>query len=143
FGIDPYHLAIIFLLNLEIGYLTPPVGLNLFISSFRFRTPVTTLYRAVLPYILTLIGALLLTTYVPVLSTWLPSFKPEERITEEDLGAAPERGGGEDLLVGCGGEGGETLETRDDLEGETLDDLETLADLETDAPAGGETLDDL
>src|SRR5690606_16455249 len=49
FGIDPYHLGIVFLLNLEIGYLTPPVGLNLFIASFRFDKPVTLLYRAVLP----------------------------------------------------------------------------------------------
>ncbi len=78
FGIDPYHLGIIFLLNLEIGYLTPPVGLNLFISSFRFDKPITTLYRAVLPFILILLVALALTTYIPSLSTWLASvYAPE------------------------------------------------------------------
>ncbi|MEM6962733.1 MAG: TRAP transporter large permease subunit, partial [Myxococcota bacterium] len=63
FGIDPYHLGIVFLLNLEIGYLTPPVGLNLFIASFRFEKPVTLLYRAVLPFIALLLVALALTTY--------------------------------------------------------------------------------
>lgn len=139
FGIDPYHLAIIFLLNLEIGYLTPPVGLNLFIASFRFRTPVTTLYRAVLPFIAILIGALLLTTYVPILSTWLPSFKPEDRITAEDIEGP---GGGGDVLLDDLGDGGDTLETLDDLGGETLDDLDGLGG-ETLDDLGGETLDDL
>ena len=51
FGIDPYHLAITFLVNLEIAYLMPPLGLNLIISSFRFGTPVTSVYRSVLPFI--------------------------------------------------------------------------------------------
>lgn len=60
-----YYLGIVFLLNLEIGYMTPPVGLNLFISSFRFSKPVTLLYRAVVPFIGLLIIALLITTYVP------------------------------------------------------------------------------
>jgi len=73
FGVDPYHLGIIFLLNLEIGYMTPPVGLNLFISSFRFNKPITQLYRAVLPFIALLGLALLIVTYIPVFSTWLPS----------------------------------------------------------------------
>ncbi len=68
FHVNPYQLGVIFLLNLEIGYLTPPVGLNLFISSFRFDRPVTVIYRAVLPFIGMLIVALLLTTYVPSLS---------------------------------------------------------------------------
>ncbi len=73
FGVDPYHLGIVFLLNLEIGYMTPPVGLNLFISSFRFDKPITQLYRSVLPFIGLLGLALILVTYVPILSTWLPS----------------------------------------------------------------------
>src|SRR5690606_28242666 len=51
FGVDPYHMGIVTLLNLEIGYLTPPVGLNLFIASFRFNRPMTEVYRAVLPFI--------------------------------------------------------------------------------------------
>ena len=71
FGIDPIHLGIIFLTNLEIGYSTPPVGLNLFISSFRFNKPVVKLYTAALPFLAILLIALLIITYVPQLSLWL------------------------------------------------------------------------
>jgi tripartite ATP-independent transporter DctM subunit len=71
FGVHPVHLAIIFLTNLEIGYITPPVGINLFISSIRFNRPVTELYRAALPYFFLLLGALLLITYIPELSLFL------------------------------------------------------------------------
>ncbi len=71
FGIDPVHLGIIFLTNLEIGYLTPPVGLNLFISSFRFKKPILSLYSASIPFILLLLVALLLITYIPELSLFL------------------------------------------------------------------------
>ena len=68
YGVDPVHLGIIFLANMQIGYLTPPVGMNLFIASFRFKEPVTVLYRACLPYMGLLLVALLLITYVPWLS---------------------------------------------------------------------------
>ncbi|MBT5094762.1 MAG: TRAP transporter large permease subunit [Halobacteriovoraceae bacterium] len=68
FGVDPIHLAIIFLTNLEIGYITPPVGINLFISSFRFNKPVTELYRASFPFLILLVIALVIITYVPSLS---------------------------------------------------------------------------
>jgi C4-dicarboxylate transporter DctM subunit len=68
FGVDPVHLAIIFLANLEIGYLTPPVGINLFIGSFRFNKPITELYRASIPFLILLIIALAIITYVPSLS---------------------------------------------------------------------------
>lgn len=68
FGVDPVHLAIIFLANLEIGYITPPVGINLFISSFRFKRPVTELYKASFPYLILLLFALVIITYVPALS---------------------------------------------------------------------------
>ncbi len=71
FGVDPVHLGIIFLTNLEIGYLTPPVGLNLFISSFRFREPVVSLYAASIPFLLILLAALLVITYVPAISLFL------------------------------------------------------------------------
>ncbi len=71
FGINPIHLAIIFLTNLEIGYITPPVGINLFISSFRFKKPITELYRVSLPFLGLLIVALLIITFVPALSLWL------------------------------------------------------------------------
>jgi C4-dicarboxylate transporter DctM subunit len=68
FGVDPIHLAIIFLTNLEIGFITPPVGINLFISSFRFDKPVLTLYRASVPYLILLLFALVIITYVPWLT---------------------------------------------------------------------------
>jgi C4-dicarboxylate transporter, DctM subunit len=71
YGIDPVHLGIIFLTNLEIGYLTPPVGLNLFLSSLRFNKPVFTVVRATLVYIVILLVALMIITYVPSLSLWL------------------------------------------------------------------------
>ncbi len=71
YGIHPVHLGIIFLTNLEIGYLTPPVGLNLFISSLRFGKPVFTVVRSIIPFIAILVVALLIITYVPDLSLLL------------------------------------------------------------------------
>ena len=71
FGVHPIHLGIIFLTNLEIGYLTPPVGLNLFLSSLRFRKTVLDVTRATIVYIGILLIALLLITYMPDLSLWL------------------------------------------------------------------------
>jgi len=71
FDVHPIHLGIIFLMNLEIGYMTPPVGINLFISSFRFNKPVVTLYRSVLPFLLILFICLLVITYCPFLSLFL------------------------------------------------------------------------
>ena len=68
YEINPIHLGVIFLTNLEIGYLTPPVGLNLFISSFRFEKPISTVVKATLPYIWILLTALVIITYVPDLS---------------------------------------------------------------------------
>ena len=70
YGIDPVHLGIIFLANLEIGYSTPPVGINLFIASQRFNKPILTLFRATLPFLLLMLIWLALVTYVPILSTW-------------------------------------------------------------------------
>lgn len=71
YGVDPIHLCVIFLVNLEIGYSTPPVGINLFISSLKFEKPVTLLYRASLPYLILLLGVLIVITYVPWLSLFL------------------------------------------------------------------------
>lgn len=71
FGIDPVHLGVIFLANLELGYLTPPVGVNLFIASLRFDVSVMKLYKVTFPFLMVLLGALLLITYVPDLSLWL------------------------------------------------------------------------
>jgi tripartite ATP-independent transporter DctM subunit len=62
FGVNPIHLGVIFLANLELGFLFPPVGLNLFLSSSRFQVPLVRLYRHVLPFvIITAIGVLLIT----------------------------------------------------------------------------------
>ncbi|ROS01490.1 tripartite ATP-independent transporter DctM subunit [Sinobacterium caligoides] len=68
YGIDPVHLGIIFLANMQIGYFTPPVGMNLFIASYRFNKPVTELYSAALPFMAVLIFALLLITYIPAIT---------------------------------------------------------------------------
>ena len=68
FGIDPVHLGVIFLANLEMGFLLPPVGLNLFLSSSRFNQPLTSLYRHIMPFlVITGIGVLLI-TYLPWMS---------------------------------------------------------------------------
>ena len=65
YGIHPIHLGIVFLANMQIGYFTPPVGMNLFIASYRFRKPVLELYAACWPFMVVLLIALLLITYVP------------------------------------------------------------------------------
>jgi tripartite ATP-independent transporter DctM subunit len=127
FGVDPYHLGIVFLLNLEIGYLTPPVGLNLFIASFRFGKPITTLYRSVLPYIGLLLVALGVTTYLPILSTWLPDMlnmqggDTQMPVDDQQLDPLP----------------GEAPLDLDDLP--SLDDLDSLGDepLDLDSLEGG------
>lgn len=68
FGVDPIHLAVIFLTNLEIGYLHPPIGINLFIASNRFNRPITDLYWASIPFVILLAIALIILTYIPSLS---------------------------------------------------------------------------
>ena len=71
FGVDPVHLGIIFITNLEIGFATPPVGINLFIASFRFSKPVVDLYFAALPFLWIRLVALIIITYVPDLTLFL------------------------------------------------------------------------
>ncbi|EGV50975.1 putative TRAP transporter large permease protein [endosymbiont of Riftia pachyptila (vent Ph05)] len=68
YGIDPVHLGIIFLANMQIGYFTPPVGMNLFIASYRFKRPIIQIYLATLPWFFILFGAVLIITYWPFLS---------------------------------------------------------------------------
>ncbi|MGD8241756.1 MAG: TRAP transporter large permease subunit [Desulfobacterales bacterium] len=68
YGINPVHLGIIFLANMQIGYFTPPVGMNLFIASYRFEKPVATLYRATIPFMLVLLATVLIITYWPPMS---------------------------------------------------------------------------
>jgi len=74
YDIHPVHMGIIFLANMELGYLTPPVGMNLFLSSYRFHKPLHEVYRAVIPMLLVLLAGVLIITYVPVLTTALPSW---------------------------------------------------------------------
>ena len=71
YGIHPVHLGILFLANMQLGYFTPPVGLNLFIASYRFDRPILELYRATLPFFFLLLGAVLIITYWPQLSLFL------------------------------------------------------------------------
>jgi C4-dicarboxylate transporter DctM subunit len=81
-GIDPIHLGIIMVVNMEIGMITPPVGLNLFVTSGVANMPVMGVVRAALPFLAVLFVFLILVTYVPVLSTWLPTtFMGPEIIT--------------------------------------------------------------
>ena len=68
YGIHPVHLGIVFLANLQIGYITPPVGMNLFIASYRFERPVIEVYRATVPFFLLLLATVLVITYWPALS---------------------------------------------------------------------------
>jgi C4-dicarboxylate transporter DctM subunit len=68
YGIDPVHLGIIFLANMQIGYCTPPVGMNLFIASYRFNKPITELYMATIPFLVVLFFSVLVITYWPLLS---------------------------------------------------------------------------
>ena len=73
YGIDPVHLGIIFLANMQIGYITPPVGMNLFIASYRFERPVLEVYRATIPFFIILLLTVLVITYWPALSLFLIS----------------------------------------------------------------------
>jgi len=68
FGIDPLHLGMIFLLNMQLGYLTPPVGLDLFFASYRFGAPLAQVFRYTFPFFVAMLIVLLLVTYVPWLS---------------------------------------------------------------------------
>ncbi len=72
-GIDPIHLGIIMVVNMEIGMITPPVGLNLFVTSGVAGMPVMGVVRAALPFLAILFVFLILVTYIPILSTWLPT----------------------------------------------------------------------
>jgi hypothetical protein len=132
FNIDPYHLGIVFLINLEIGYLMPPMGLNLFIAGFRFGRPVPDLYRVVLPFIGVFATSLFIITYVPWLTTGLiPGYTPLTAHAAEGGEAtgeepAPDPNAGE----AAGGEvGGDCDVPR---EGETFEDFEARC-----AAAGG------
>jgi tripartite ATP-independent transporter DctM subunit len=69
FGVDPIHLGVIFLANLELGFITPPIGMNLFLSSMRFGKPLSQVFLSTVPFFVLRLGAVLLITYVPWLTT--------------------------------------------------------------------------
>ena len=71
FGMDPIHLGIVFLAAMELGYLTPPVGMNLFISSYRFDRPITEVYMSTIPFFLVMLVSVLVIAFWPQLSLWL------------------------------------------------------------------------
>ena len=71
YGVDPIHLAIIFIANLELGYLTPPVGMNLFLSAYRFEEKMPVIYKSTLPYFIVLLIAVIIITYFPAMTLWL------------------------------------------------------------------------
>jgi tripartite ATP-independent transporter DctM subunit len=71
YGIDPVHLGIIFLVNMEAGFLTPPVGLNLFMASYRFGRPFLETSRNILPFLAIQLAVVLIVTYIPILTTFL------------------------------------------------------------------------
>ena len=71
YGIHPVHLGIIFLANMQLGYLMPPMGENLFLSAYRFNKPLAEVYRSVLPYVGIILIAVLAITYIPALTLWL------------------------------------------------------------------------
>jgi C4-dicarboxylate transporter, DctM subunit len=156
FGIDPYHLAAIFLLNLEIAYLAPPLGLNLFISSFRFNKPLPEVYRAVLPFVVILFGALMLVSYVPQLSTWSSRLvKPIDLNAEHGTGqkpsdaaptpsASPAPGASSSAAPPSEGEAPSGGETLDDLLGEKPAPEPKKEEAKPpEKKEGGETLEDL
>lgn len=90
FGLHPFHLAMMFILNLELAFSAPPLGLNLFIASFRFRRPLASLYRAVLPFVAVLALALAVLMAVPWLSTVLVAPDIARRRAEaSSLGVPP------------------------------------------------------
>jgi tripartite ATP-independent transporter DctM subunit len=71
YGVDPVHLGIVFLATMQLGYITPPVGLNLFIASYRFERPVVELYLSTLPFFFFLLVSVVIIAFWPDLSLWL------------------------------------------------------------------------
>jgi C4-dicarboxylate transporter, DctM subunit len=111
-GINPIHLGIIFIVNLEIGYLLPPMGLNLYVSATLFREPIGFITRSVVPFILTMIVGLMVITYVPSLTldsaAWVMSLTHEE--TERDRVVRDREGGDVEHETGSRPDGVMTME---------------------------------
>lgn len=136
YGVDLFHLGIVFLLNLEIGYMTPPVGMNLFIASFRFGKSILELIRAVIPFIVLLFIALIITTYYEPLTTGPVNFLRERGIVPEEV-----TNDFADEPIDLYSSDYDSADDDFDLDA-LLDDLDDLDDAESDA-AEGEDLDAL
>jgi C4-dicarboxylate transporter DctM subunit len=157
-GIDPVHLGIIFIVNLEIGYLTPPIGINLFVASSVFREPIGDVIRGVVPFIGLMLIGLFSVTYVPsipmgpvnVFMREKPFYEPFPDTPEPSALAADDPNSDEDVvgdafkaaepMVGPGGErvlSVAELMAQGETEGETEDDEDEDEDEtegETDEP---------
>ncbi|MGR3392539.1 TRAP transporter large permease subunit, partial [Sagittula sp.] len=90
-GIDPIHLGIIMVVNMEIGMITPPVGLNLFVTSGVAGMPMMRVVRAALPFLAVLFVFLIMVTYIPSISTWVPDrvMGPQVRCEGTSLPSEP------------------------------------------------------
>lgn len=91
FGLSPFHLAVMFLLNIEIAYISPPIGVNLYIASFRFNAPLAQVYRVVMPFVWLLTGGLVLFILFPKLSTFMIDPTIAEIHAESDRTGLPPR----------------------------------------------------
>jgi len=85
YDINPVHLGIIFLVNLEVGYITPPVGLNLFLASYRFKKSFVEICKHVAPFMLVRLVVVLLVTFLPWLSTWIVDLVSSPEIVMEPV----------------------------------------------------------
>ncbi len=132
-GIDPVHLGVVFIINLEIGYLTPPIGINLFVASSVFRRPLGEVSRGVLPFIGMMACGLLLVTYIPTISLGLVNVWMRDEPFYEPFPTGPEEAGEEGMQAPGGGVGPdgervqsieEMMDNVDDTDGEDEDDDE-------------------
>ena len=73
-GIDPIHFGVMLVINMELALMSPPVGLNLFVISNISKIPLAQVLRGTMPFFILMIGLLLVITYIPVISTWLPDY---------------------------------------------------------------------
>jgi C4-dicarboxylate transporter DctM subunit len=145
-GIDPLHLGIIFIVNLEIGYLTPPVGLNLFVASTLFQKPLGYVIRSVLPFITLMFVGLMVITYYPPLSgdlgRWVTGSPPFVPPSEREMGGGaldddePATGTGAGTGTGCAN----GIEGDYDCDGQvSMDEMMRLAEEGPSAGAGSDT----
>jgi C4-dicarboxylate transporter DctM subunit len=141
-GIDPVHLGIIFIVNLEIGYLTPPIGINLFVASSVFREPIGDVIRGVVPFIGLMLIGLLAVTYVPsipmgpvnVFMRDKPFYEPFPETPDRSAVAADDPNSEEDVV-------GDMFKPAEPVVGPTGERVLSVAELMA-ADTGGETEDD-